>query len=383
MYVEKFISWLTLLSGISISAVAIFYSVSGLISIFSTAVLAITIMGIVLEIGKLMATVWLKRYWHIATTIMKSYLIVAIMILMLITSLGIFGFLSRAHLDQKLPTGDIADKIEIIDSKIQDNLSDIDSAKKSLLQLDSAVDETMNRTTDKHGALTSVKIRQSQKNERNALRTEIEIAKKRIVELKDNRNPLSQQLRKTEAEFGPITYIAALIYDDPNDKTNLEKAVRFVIILLVIVFDPLAVTLLLASQHSFRWINAELRATRAIVPTEMSYKSPEDLDNNKGATLVENEPKIEENDALNWAEIEPKIELSLVEHDIDDEEELSVVEDDIDDEPKSELSLESTENKYNEKKAKAIWKSENQSDTLKHQEKLHSLGLIDNLPWEN
>lgn len=340
MIVEKVISWITLISGLSISLVAIFYSVSGLISIFPTAIVPITIMGIVLEVGKLVATVWLKRYWSISPTSIKSYLVTAIMILMLITSLGIFGYLSRTHLDQSIPTSDISDKLEIIDSKIQTKQSDLESEKRSLLQLNTAVDQVLERTTTDKGVSKSIKIRQSQQAERDSIKIEIEKLQNDISILKEERAPYAQQLKKSQVEFGPITYIAALIYDNPQDENNLEKAVRCVIILLVIVFDPLAVTLLLASQHSFKWISTKTDATRYHELNDKLNDEHDEGELHKVTPEVENTTEIEENEGPILGQ-------------------------------------------YNEKTAKSNWKAENQNDTLKRQEKLHSLGLIDNLPWEN
>lgn len=254
---DKFIAWLALLSGLSISAVAVYYSVAGLISIFAAAVIPIAVMGIVLELSKLVATVWLKQNWFIAPRFIKGYLLVAIAILMIITSMGIFGYLSKAHMDQTLVSGDAQSKVAIFDEKIKIARDNIEANRKALKQMDEAVDQVMGRSSDEKGADKAVQIRRSQQKERSRLLSEIEIEQKKIVQLNEERAPLASELRKIEAEVGPIKYIAAFIYGDNPDQNLLERAVRWVIIIIVIVFDPLAVIMLLASQYSFQWFRKQ------------------------------------------------------------------------------------------------------------------------------
>ena len=254
---DKIIAYLTLLSGLSISAVAVWYSVAGLVAIFAAAAIPIMIMGIVLEVSKLVATVWLKMNWKRAPYFIRTYLLTAIVVLMLITSMGIFGFLSKAHLDQAVPTGDVQDKVSLLDEKIKTQQDNIDAARKALKQMDAQVDEKLARTTDDKGAERAVQIRRNQQKERNTLQNEIGKAQKEITQLKEQRAPIAKELRKVEAEVGPIKYIAALIYGDNPDANILEKAVRWVIIIIVTVFDPLAVILLIASQISFQWFRQD------------------------------------------------------------------------------------------------------------------------------
>jgi hypothetical protein len=244
---------LTLLSGLSISAVAVWYSVAGLVSIFAAAVVPIMVMGIALEVSKLVATVWLKMNWKIAPVMMRTYLVIAIIILMFITSMGIFGFLSKAHLDQAVPTGDVAAKVSIIDEKLKTEQDNVAAAKAALTQMDNQVNERLTRSTDDKGAERAVQIRKNQAKERKSLQSDIAKSQKEIAKLREERAPVAKELRKVEAEVGPIKYIAALIYGDNPDQNILEKAVRAVIIIIVAVFDPLAVVLLLASQYSFQW----------------------------------------------------------------------------------------------------------------------------------
>jgi len=249
---EKFIAYLALLSGLTLSAVAVYYSVVGLTAIFSAAVIPIIIMGTALEVSKLVATLWLKQNWDNSPRYIKAYLIIAIVILMLITSMGIFGFLSKAHNDQNLVSGEVLSKIAIYDEKIKISKDNIDAARKALKQMDEAVDQTMGRSTTEQGADRAIQVRRSQARERTRLLADIEAEQKKIAELNEAKAPIAAEVRKVEAEVGPLKYIANFIYGE-TDPTILEKAVVWVIITLIIVFDPLAVVLLLASQYSFQY----------------------------------------------------------------------------------------------------------------------------------
>lgn len=263
------LAYLTLITGLLISAVAIFYSVAGLTSIFSAAVVPIIIMGASLEVAKLVATVWLKQNWAIAPRLLKGYLLGAVAILMFITSMGIFGFLSKAHSDQTLVSGDVQSKIAVYDEKIKTAKDNIDANRKALKQMDEAVDQVMGRSQDEKGADKAVAIRRSQAKERQRLQSEIQAEQKTITTLTEERAPIAAEVRKVEAEVGPIKYIAAFIYGDNPDANVLEKAVTWVIILIVVVFDPLAVMLLLASQYTFAWAKEQKEKP------EQSEKEPE------------------------------------------------------------------------------------------------------------
>jgi predicted Zn-ribbon and HTH transcriptional regulator len=248
---EKFIAYLTLLSGLSLSAVAVYYSVVGLTAIFAAAVIPIIIMGTTLEISKLVATIWLKQNWKTAPLLIKTYLFTAIVVLMIITSMGIFGFLSKAHSDQNLVSGDVMAKIAVYDEKIKTSKENIDVSRKQLKQMDEAVDQVMGRSADEKGADKAVALRRGQAKDRARLLQDIEAEQKTISSLNEERAPIAAEVRKVEAEVGPIKYIAAFFYGS-TDPGILEKAVTWVIITLIVVFDPLAVILLLASQMSFQ-----------------------------------------------------------------------------------------------------------------------------------
>jgi hypothetical protein len=254
---DKLVAYLALISGLSISAVAVYYSVAGLVSIFAAAVIPIIVMGVALEISKLIATIWLKLNWQRAPIFIKTYMTVAVAILMIITSMGIFGFLSKAHSDQSLVSGDVQSKIAIYDEKIKTAKENIEANRKQLKQMDEAVDQVMGRSTDEKGADKANAIRKSQQRDRSALAKDIEANQKLIASLNDQAAPIRAEVRKVEAEVGPIKYIAAFVYGDNPDANVLEKAVTWVIIIIVSVFDPLAVILLLASQYSFQWFRKQ------------------------------------------------------------------------------------------------------------------------------
>lgn len=251
--------YFTLFVALVISAIAAYYSIIGLTAIFSAAVIPIMIMGASLEIGKVTAAVWLKMYWERASLLYKFYLVPAVAFLMLLTSMGIFGFLSKAHSDQSLVSGDSMARVAIYDEKIKIAKDNIDANRKALKQMDEAVDQVMGRSADEKGADKAVAIRRGQQKERARLLVDIDAEQKKISALNEERAPLAAENRKIESEVGPIKYIAALIYGDNPDNSILERAVRLVIIIIVLVFDPLALVLILAAQQSIRWAREDKR----------------------------------------------------------------------------------------------------------------------------
>jgi hypothetical protein len=347
-----FIAVLTLLSALSISGVAIFYSVIGLATIFPGAFWPVVIMGGVLEVGKLVTASWLYRNWQFTRWLLRTYLTIAVIILSLITSMGIFGFLSKAHLEQNLAEDTVTQRIEIINSKIASEetyierqkdtitraentlgrvtdsntgaldieiqgLKDAEEKFKTLLAVETNTVKDLNdrlRTLDRDvsDVLTANKqffneekaaaeLKASQKEERDQIAADILAAQQRIQILKDDyaqstnkiqqridslrqsnvtdnsgvnaeitkaeanilaaqnriddlileREPLQSQMLKLEAEVGPVKYIAALAVDFGwTDSVNTSEAVRWVILIIIVVFDPLAVLLLIAANQS-------------------------------------------------------------------------------------------------------------------------------------
>ena len=314
--------WLLLPVALTISAIAAYYSIYGLVAIFAAAVIPIIIMGVALEIGKLVSVVYLHQYWENTRLLLKSYLIAAVALLMFITSLGIFGFLSKAHIEQaslseeqialidtledkeirselkierwekelvKLLNNEDtrvdtligneqeqlnniydriereknsaneayntkvktinetitgfgsnnrkAEQIEIANDELKKAIEDIDAKyKDEIKELQDVIKGYRNQVTEKTGDID---------NKIEELETRIESEQKIIDAVVEEKAVYEKEYRKLEAEVGPIKYIAELIYGETN-RGLLEDAVRWVIIVLVIVFDPLAVALLIA-----------------------------------------------------------------------------------------------------------------------------------------
>ncbi len=347
-----FIAILTLLSALSISGVAIFYSVIGLATIFPGAFVPVVIMGGVLEIGKLITASWLYRNWKFTPFMLKTYLTTAVIILSLITSMGIFGFLSKAHLEQNLASDTLIQRIQILEDKIQSEknsilrqnavidrleksinrstgtadgdievqqsiIADANEKLKTLLTVETNTVKDLNdrlKVLDKNvsDVLTANKsffneeraaaeLKASQKEEREQIAIKVAEAQARIAELKADhkveiakaqeiianmrsgsqenkgqftkeieiaeqkifdsqgkidmfiveKQPLEKEMLTLEAEIGPVKYIAALAVDwGITDQVETSKAVRWVIIIIIFVFDPLAVLLLIAANQS-------------------------------------------------------------------------------------------------------------------------------------
>jgi len=241
-------AFLLFFTAIILSGIAAYYSVIGLTAIFAAAAIPVAVMGVSLEVAKLVVASWLYRFWKNIPFLMKAYFTTALVVLMLITSMGIFGYLSKAHLDQSLVSGDVIAKISVYDEKIKTAKDNIDANRKALKQMDEAVDQVMGRSTSETGADKAVAIRRGQAKERARLQSEIAAEQKLIGQINEERAPIAAEVRKVEAEVGPIKYIAALVYGDDTDSSSLEKAVRGLIIMLVFVFDPLAVLMLIAAN---------------------------------------------------------------------------------------------------------------------------------------
>ena len=271
-----FFGLLTLLVALAISTVAAYYSIVGLMAIFAGATTAIAIMGIVLEIGKLICASWTFTYWKSCPVIMRSYFIIAVVILMLITSLGIFGFLSRAHITQSSPTALLEERIERINLKVNQRQTQINRYQGRLDTLDQALQRyielgAISKGLSKIGAMD---------NETNLLKTKISTLETEIDGLTDKKYGLKTELNLAEVEVGPIRYVASMIYDDVSE-SQLEEAVRWIIILLIFVFDPLAVVLVIAANISLRDYRRERKmATRTVtVMPDLSDKEVIDKEN--------------------------------------------------------------------------------------------------------
>ena len=368
--------YFTLFVALMISVVAEFYSIVGLTAIFSAAFWPVVIMGACLGVGKVTAAVWLKLNWERANWTYKLYLVPAVAFLMLLTSMGIFGFLSKAHSDQSMISSDSMAKVAIYDEKIKTEKENIEANRKALKQMDEGVDQVLGRSTDEKGADKAVAMRRSQQKERVRLQNEISQSQKSIAELNDARAPIAAEFRKVEAEVGPIKYIAALVYEDNPDANVLEKAVRLVIILIVAVFDPLALVLILAAQQSLRWAQEEKDAPK--------YE-PDDgpLTDEQVTQLKESTESFKEEPELNFLDKHPYL-LKPFKH----FENLTPMVYKPEPQPESlpqEVVHESVPSSVGEsdavQEAMSKWKEANPDNTLKRQRSLLDAGKITELPW--
>ena len=268
--------FVVLLVALTLSAVAAWYSVAGLMVLFAAAAIPVAIMASTLEIAKLVTASWLYNNWRRIPWALKTYLVFAVLVLMFVTSLGIFGFLSKAHLDQAMPVGDIATKIEIIDEKIKAEQANIESAKVLLKQMDDAVNQALGRgagnlpanataaqqqaanTAAERNTNQSAALRKNQQKDRDVQFGLITKAQANIQKLREERAPIASQARTLEAEVGPIKYVAELIWGEES-KNHFDSAVRFLIITLIFVFDPLAVLLVIAANMTFTWHSEDKR----------------------------------------------------------------------------------------------------------------------------
>jgi hypothetical protein len=406
-----FLSLITLAVALSLSVIAAWYSIAGLAAIFAAAVVPIIIMGGILELAKIVVTLWLHEYWRQCRWLMKAYLVPAVFMLMVITSMGIFGFLSKAHMDQNMVSGDVQAKIAIYDEKIRTEKENIDANRKALKQMDEAVDQVMGRSSDEKGAEKAVNIRRAQQKERARLLADIAEAQKKITVLNEQRAPIAVEVRKVEAEVGPIKYIAALIYGDNPDSNLLEKAVRWVIIILVTVFDPLAIMMLLAASESLRWHREKKYEADDGPLTDEQVKQLQDLveDLPAGNPVVVS-TLFPEDTAINCVNCDTALvdapgiglfcpnkhcNINGEQHDADEDlpvaevptgriDETEAIKEDViadnietpdtEDDHLDEMDAET-------KAAARRWKEDHPTRTLKAQRRLYELGAIDNLPW--
>jgi hypothetical protein len=408
---------LTLATALIISVSAAYYSILGLTAIFAAAFWPIVILGSSLEVGKIVSTLWLHKYWHRAEIQYKIYLSAAVAILMVLTSMGVFGFLSKAHLDQAVPSGDIQAQVQIYDDKIKTQRDNIEAARKALRQMDEAVDQTMSRSNDEKGADKAANLRRSQARERATLQNDISRAQSEITKLQEQRAPIASQARQIEAEVGPVKYIAALIYGDNPDANLLEKAVRWVIILIVVVFDPLALTLLLAATKTFEWerenqrkdhdeeLDPEVRSwfDRARERARFWDQQPKEKPapwpfprqfegvRINGGEWTQTGPELDVPDEQEPAKSKPTVKQSVLAGldsmwsrakkltRRDPEAEHAPLEQSAN-EPMLD-PVEKEDNDTSEKFAERAWKAANPNDTLKRQRDLLDAGLIAELPW--
>ena len=242
-----FFGLVTLAVALCISAVAAYYSIVGLMAIFSASAVSIAIMGVVLEIGKLVTASWLYQNWTTVPKVLKYYLTSAVVVLMFITSMGIFGYLSKSHIDAGSNTSQVQIKIDRLNNYIKSEQKTITRAEKQLQSLDDALD----RYIELGAVSKGLNKREEQQNERDKLTNMVNKSQVRIDELLDEKSVYDLEIKNFEVEVGPLKYISALIYGD-EALTFLENAVRWVILILVFVFDPLAVLLVIAANITIK-----------------------------------------------------------------------------------------------------------------------------------
>lgn len=267
--------FLLFLSGFLLSVTAAYYSIVGLIAIFPGATVAIVAMGVTLELAKLVAASWLYRNWSQAPFMLKSYLISAVALLMFITSMGIFGFLSKAHLEHSITSSaDSSYELQTLEQTIESRQKTATMLERQINNIDASLEKYLT------GDVTDVTRGLAQKRRLDAERKELEAERKvvetELIELKTKRNTVATEVKKQEVEVGPLKYIAELIYGE-SAESHFDSAVRSVIILLVLVFDPLAVVLLIAG-------NVSLQLKKALEPrpkrkyTRRKPIEPHDMD---------------------------------------------------------------------------------------------------------
>jgi hypothetical protein len=401
--------YFTLLVALTISAVAEYYSIIGLTAIFSAEFWPIVIMGATLAVGKLTAAVWLKLNWSQASWQYKFYLVPAVAFLMLLTSIGCFGYLSKAHSDSSLVSGNVVSKVAVFDEKIKTAKENIELKRTSLRQLDEQVNQTMSRTQDatNNAAVNrSVSIRRSQADERSRLQKEISAEQTAIVALTEQRAPIAAEVRQVEADVGPLKYIAAMVYGDNPDTNLLEKTVRLLIILIVAVFDPLALMLVLAGQQSIKWAR-EKKLLDQLLPAyqpDDGALTDQQLDQLRESVPVRVEPveeSVKNNSAhaitthpyltnpghrrpSGWESVGPVV----VKKTVDVESTVNgvtplpgttLIHTAIDEIDEDDAELESMADES--KAAARQWKEDHPGQTLKSQRKLFEAGKLTMLPW--
>ena len=249
------------LSALTLSSVAAFYAITGLITLFPTAGLSIVIMGIALELGKLVAASWLYRNWINAPKALKYYFTFAVIILSFITSMGIFGYLSKSHIDQKFSFSDSSVVLSNLEREIKGEEDNIRNAQRSI--------DILNGLVSQADAKDGYNIRNAQRRERENLNSSIRASSERIKTLNTELTPIRQESARIEAEVGPIKYVADLIYGK-DEKDSIEKAVRAVIITIVFVFDPLAIILLVAANRELKLYNRYKSSKRTLSRDKLS-----------------------------------------------------------------------------------------------------------------
>jgi hypothetical protein len=239
---------LVLMMGLMLTCVGGYFSIVGLATIFAGAFWSVVVMAATLELSKVVAASWIYRSWSIAPVLIRTYMVLSIIVLVFITSLGIFGYLSKAHLEHSISTGGTNElQIENLQRQIGNQQRSIKDAETVLSQLDATVQTLIDydRIRGKDGAIAT---RQAQGEERASQNENINNAYANIERLQSSLSPLQRERLELEVEVGPLKYIAELIYGKDNAAEYFDVAVRWIIILLVCVFDPLAIVMIISGN---------------------------------------------------------------------------------------------------------------------------------------
>lgn len=271
------------LTALALSATAAYYSIAGLAAIFSAATISIIIMGSILEVAKLVTISWLYRNWRTTPRFLKTYFTMAVAILMLITSMGVFGYLSRAHIEQTSSTASSSVQVQALEDKIASLKDNIELNRRALSQMDESVNQLMSRSSSEDGALRASNLRKAQQKERSRLMSEIQVQQSEIAKLTEELTPLRVDLKKLESEVGPIKYVASLIYGNEVTPQLIETSVKYFILLIIVVFDPLAVLLFIAFN-----IEQQKKPLTESLFSKIHYTSEEHKEEPKGEVYTKN-----------------------------------------------------------------------------------------------
>lgn len=242
-----FLIFCTFVSALYLAGIAAWFSIEGIMAIFSGLPISALCMGVGIEVAKIVSVSWLYRNWDTSTRKLKYSALFCTFVALLLTSMGIFGYLSKAHLEQNAPVDGIQSELVMIQYKVDREQAKIKDNTVVLSQLDDTVNALIknDKISSKNGAKA---VRESQKAEREQLNNDIEESLKLVDGLQEKKIELQSSIKSLELEVGPIKYLAAAIYGE--EEGDLEKAVRIVIVLIMLAFDPFAIILLMCANHS-------------------------------------------------------------------------------------------------------------------------------------
>jgi|TARA_B100001094_G_scaffold224873_1_gene219107 hypothetical protein len=235
--------WLTLFTSLTLATTAAYFSIVGLMTIFSGAAIAIAFMATVLEFGKIVSAAWLHYEWDRINNLVRAYFTTAVVVLMLITSMGIFGYLSKAHIDASITGDSYSLEASIVDKRLDGKQLQLNNLTGRLESLDYVLQTSQPKDRNY--------VNKVQTPERNEINANIDILVDEIVALNEQKMPILRQQLDQEAELGPVKYIADMIYGE-DAESYYDNAVRWIILTIIFVFDPLAIMLLIVSTAAFK-----------------------------------------------------------------------------------------------------------------------------------